>query len=173
MPNLKTIFLSSLGALTIVQGFHALPARGAEQVDPEAQIRATDARYSEAVDRKDVARTAAFYSEDAILINPGMKPIHGRGAIANYAKQLYSYPGFKVEITVDEVLVAASGDMAMSRNHYTAASTDPKTGKTVKESGNAIMIMDRQANGTWKIVREISSPAPSVDEAAHDQVSAR
>jgi ketosteroid isomerase-like protein len=76
-------------------------------------------------------------------------------------RMLSSYPDLQIDITVDEVIVASSGDMAMSRNHYSAAFTDSKTSKTVKDNGNAVMILSKQTDGTWKIVREISSPASS------------
>lgn len=83
----------------------------------------------------------------------------GKAAIkAKYAK-IFPQVTLKIAITNREVTVA--GAWAYSRDTYTLSVTPKAGGKTSLTDGKYLTILRRQANGPWKIYRDIfNSNAP-------------
>ena len=57
--------------------------------------------------------------------------------------------------------VAAAGDMADSRGHYTITTTDKATSKAVTGSGTYLTVYKKQADGGFKAVEDMIIPGPS------------
>ena len=66
-------------------------------------------------------------------------------------------------ISDEEVIPAASGNMAYYRAAYSYTLTNPETGEPATEHGNWVLLFQRQDDGTMQITREVISdmPAPS------------
>ena len=69
-----------------------------------------------------------------------------------------SDPALKVDFASDRIIVAASGDLASSRGHYTLTYTDPATKKPKTESGNYLTVYRKAADGSWKAVEDFTTP---------------
>ncbi len=99
----------------------------------EAYTGATNAGDSEAI--------SLLYTEDAILLTPGVPPISGRQAIQeNYKKDLGS--GYKLTIKVMDF--KDLGDIAYAVSAW----------KTEDEAGNALDVLQRQSDGSLLLHRE-------------------
>ena len=94
---------------------------------------------------KDFARSAAYYAPDGIAFYPNQDPLVGPAAIQAYFEALATkLPDFSGSCTVDKVVVAASGDMAVE----TGSCVHSNEGKEV-DRGKYVLTW-RKVDGAWK-----------------------
>lgn len=138
--------------------------QGAERADTaqiEAQIKDNETKWNRAYAARDGAAVASFYSDDAALANPFAPLSAGKDAIARDNKAFAADPNMSVEFASDRVQVAASGDMAYTRGHYTMTMTDPETKKPVTGKGNYLTVWQKQKDGSWRAVEDFITPGPA------------
>jgi uncharacterized protein (TIGR02246 family) len=83
------------------------------------RIRALDEQWKVAADRHDLDGMMAIYAADAQELIPGLPPIVGRPAIRVYYQNLMDQlPHWRHQFTLHEVIVAESGDLAVTRGAY-------------------------------------------------------
>jgi len=80
----------------------------------EAEIRATDTRWQEAVKARDAERAASFWADDATIYQPNGPAIIGKDAIRAYVAGAFASPDFSINWTTDKVVLSQAGDMAYS-----------------------------------------------------------
>jgi uncharacterized protein (TIGR02246 family) len=103
---------------------------------------------------KDIEKALGFFANDAILMFPNMPAIVGKDNIRAYIKASFADPAFTVQYQIIGVDVAQSGDLGYTQGTLTSATTDPKTGKVVTDRGKWLTVRRKQADGSWKIVRD-------------------
>ena len=88
-------------------------------------------------------------------MQPGMAAMRGRAAIVDGFKQLSEAVTLTAAaFNIDDVMIA--GDMAVETGTYTMSMT-PKGGKPMDDKGKYITVWKRQADGSWKVERDINS----------------
>lgn len=120
-------------------------------------ITAANARFVDAFKRGDAATLAANYTEDAVLMAPGMTAWEGRAGISQGFTGFVSQFGFvDARLVTKDVILA--GDYAIERGTY-AWTLHPKsgTGADVVDNGKYLTVWQRQADGSWKIIRDIDN----------------
>jgi uncharacterized protein (TIGR02246 family) len=76
------------------------------------------------------------------------------------------------DMTIDNVEVEVSGDMAFARGTYTVQAVVDETGEPSFTDGTYMSIFKRQDDGTWKLYRDMThsnippTPPTDVDEVA-------
>jgi ketosteroid isomerase-like protein len=98
------------------------------------------------------------YDRDAIVMAPNAPAIRGHKAIIAFWEAFPPVSDFNQESLEMEGL----GDLALSRDEYWFTMTLPGQ-SALKDKGKAIMIWRKQADGSWKVFREIWNsdlPAP-------------
>ena len=131
----------------------------------EQAIRAKETAWMDAYNRHDAKGLAAQYEEDASLASNGarlMTDSVGRGL---FLETMGKDPALKVDFASDRIFVAASGELASSRGHYTMTYTDPATKQPKTESGNYLTVFRKAADGTWKAVEDFTTPGAAVTPA--------
>jgi len=111
------------------------------------------------------AYTRAYYAEDAVALDPNMPAIEGRAAIESLFLKFPSMTDFKVEL----VEIEGRGDLAYVRGKYSMMFTPPGASEPLKDTGKYIEIWRKQADGSWKVIRDIYNsdlplPAPEKEE---------
>jgi len=124
----------------------------------EAAIRAKEAGWMDAYNRHDGKGLAAQYDDDAALAANGMKLMTDSVGRGLFLDGFASDPALKVDFASDRIIVAASGELASSRGHYTMTYTDPATKKPKTESGNYLTVYRKAADGSWKAVEDFTTP---------------
>jgi uncharacterized protein (TIGR02246 family) len=113
---------------------------------------------------KDADKLMSFYADDAMLITPGMDPLHGKDAIHGAIKQMVADPALALTFHSDRVDVAKSGDLAYTEGPYQLTVTDPVSHKVVHDHGSYVTTFRKLADGSWKaeadIVTSAVPPAP-------------
>lgn len=124
--------------------------------DPMAVRQAIDAgnaRAAAAMNSNDVEGWLANYTADAIVMAPNQPAWRGTDGIRAGAKGLMDmFAVSNASFTTEEVKV--SGDLAVETGTFEMTMT-PKQGKAVTDKGKYIAIWERQADGSWKITRDI------------------
>jgi uncharacterized protein (TIGR02246 family) len=127
----------------------------------EKHIRENEAKWERAYAAHDAIGLASNYADDAAMANPGSPLATGQDAIRQATSEFASDPNLKVEFGADRVEVAASGDLAYTRGHYTARSRDPKTKEPVDTAGSYLTVYKKQSDGSCKAVEDFLTPGPA------------
>lgn len=131
-------------------------------------IEAANAQLVEAFNQGDAAAAAAFYTEDAIFMPPNSEPARGRQAIQEKtAADMAALHLSDLALTTSEVDV--HGDTAIETGSFTIKLTPPGQEEAIQDQGKYIVIWKKQADGSWKVHRDIfnsniSPPAPETSE---------
>jgi uncharacterized protein (TIGR02246 family) len=125
--------------------------------EDEAAIRALDAEWARAVSAGDGAALTALYTSDATLLPPGEPVVTGQGVKKYNDDMTNSFSG-PTELTT--TAVGGRGDLAYSIGTYRATLTPKKAGARPlpTEEGKYLEVLEKQADGSWKIVYDMWSP---------------
>ncbi len=120
-------------------------------VDDQVQIERLYAANVAALEAGDVSVLAAFYAEDAIQLPPGGPPLEGWEAIrASLEREL---AGIEIAAGVEVLEVVVAGDWAFARGQYRTSVRPASGGRATEATGSWLDILQRQADGTWRIAR--------------------
>ena len=131
-----------------------------EQTDRKA-IDALSQKDIAACMRQDVEALCSLWTDDGVLLMPGAPPLNGKNAICGMLKQQKAQSSGSIILgyTEDWDEVRTVGDYAwqwgkMSQTQKSAS------GKEETARFNAIRILRREADGTWRVARAAITPAP-------------
>ena len=109
-------------------------------------LRQTTGALQEAFTARDANRIASFFAEDAVAMYPLPQPIVGREANRRAWESYYSRRSAH-PLTVDSVVVSASGDLGYIFGRYlTAEARDPSA------TGGRYVAVWRKISDQWRIV---------------------
>lgn len=132
----------------------------------EAAIRAKEASWNDAYNKRDGSALAAQYADDGALANPGTQLATTPEARSALLNSVAADPALKVEFASDRVIVAKSGELASSRGHYTMTYSDPATKQPKTETGNYLTVYRKQPDGSWAAVEDFITPGAPAAAAA-------
>ena len=119
-----------------------------------ASIAAIDKKLMEDVNWGNAAAGAAAYTDDAILMPPNHSPVEGKQAIERYLAEIGSQlQASNFQLSILEVDV--QGDTTIVRGTYSSSFTVPGTDAPMEDRGKTLNVWKRQANGSWKLHRDI------------------
>jgi uncharacterized protein (TIGR02246 family) len=142
-------FAQSEGRARQTNANRATPAR--------AEIDAFNKKYIAAHLRMDNAAVLSLWAEDGISLLPATDPIIGKEAIGKFMDEVVGrMPGYHMQkMDVDFQGIEVSGDWASewAEEHQVV---QPPPGKRVIDSyGKLLLVLHREADGTWRITREM------------------
>ena len=131
-----------------------------EKRDEAAEMKAINelrARFIAAFNSNDPAALAATYTDDAIVMPANQAVVEGKQAIQAFYEAMFKQNAAKIALTPLETRVA--GDWAYDRGNGTITVTQKsgKSGKPTEQSSKYLVIVKRQADGSWKLYRDIDS----------------
>lgn len=104
------------------------------------------ARFVDAFNRGDEALCEEFYTDDALVLMAASEPIRGHAEIK---AAMTAYAGAKLKRS-DPIVVSESGDLGFYAVRY-EFEPPPGSGITGTETGKSVVVLRRQADGSWKI----------------------
>lgn len=126
-------------------------------------LRNAELAEDQAWSSRDLEKVLSFYADDAVVMYPNTPAIVGKDAIRAYEKQFFADPSFTIQNQLTDLDVAQSGELGYTLGAQTYTTTDPKTGKVVTDRGKWLTVRKKQADGSWKIIRDTASsdlPSP-------------
>jgi uncharacterized protein (TIGR02246 family) len=136
----------------------AATAAGAREAGADAgavrqAIDAANAKFVDAMKRGDTVTIADNYTDDAVVMPQGTQTWRGREAIRKGFGGMVTGATIK-EFNMKTEDVTIGGDLAVETGTYEETAV-PKGGKEFKDKGKYLVVWKRQADGSWKIVKDI------------------
>jgi ketosteroid isomerase-like protein len=126
-------------------------------------IRATVDNWVSAANAGDSDVVLAGLTQDLEILPPGEIPRKGNEARQHYGGIMEE---FNVALSMSEEGVAVGGDWGYYRYVFQMKLTPKAGGDPLTDNGHGIYIYRRQADGTWKLAKDIwSSLAPASDQS--------
>ena len=135
----------------------------------EQAIRAKESAWMAAYNKHDAKGLTGQYEDDASLAASGAALMTDAVGRSIFLEGMATDPALKVDFASDRVIVAASGELASSRGHYTMTYTDPVTRQPKTEKGSYLTVYRKAADGSWKAVEDFTTPGPATVPAAAAQ----
>jgi len=130
-------------------------SENASNIQPTERIlRDLDAEWSKAAAAKNLERTVAYYSEDAIVLPPNATGAATKETIRNVWKDFLATPGLVITWKPVKVKFGSSGDMAWVSGTYEMTMDDP-SGKLANDRGKYLEVWEKQPDGNWKCAADM------------------
>jgi ketosteroid isomerase-like protein len=102
----------------------------------------------------DVDAMLSYWTDDAVLIAPGLPPVAGKEALRQYVLSSLNIPGFNIKWHSTAVHISEDKTLAymFSENAVTMNGPD---GTPVTVKGRAVTIWRREADGEWRCAVDI------------------
>jgi len=126
-----------------------------EEVDVEADIAAIEEiwdNYALGMITGDLDLWMSLYTDDTIKMLPDEPAVFGKENLRTSMKPLFD--NFTIEMAIYNEEVQVAGDWAFSRGTFTATLTPKEGGEPLYMDGKYLDILERQADGSWKIARD-------------------
>ena len=115
----------------------------------EQALRDADDAWSKAAASKDLEKTVAYYSDDAIVLPPNAPIATTKEAIKKLWGDLLASPGLVISWKANKVEVAKSGDLGFVSGTYEFNMNDA-SGKPTTDKGKYVEVWEKHADGKWK-----------------------
>ncbi len=124
-------------------------------------IQAREKMWSAAFLAADGAAVAALYTEDAASIPTSGDWSRGREAIAKTQVAQFDSTTFTSREDITEEVIPAGPDHLFEVGHYSSAGTAKVGGKPRTSSGRYVVLWRKDADGVWRIHRDLGAEAPA------------
>jgi ketosteroid isomerase-like protein len=108
----------------------------------------------------DVEKIVSYWSDDALVIEPGQPIYEGKAAIRDYVVTSLKTPGFKIHWVSEKPVFSADGNMAYMRGVDELTIPGPH-GAPITLHTRGISIWRRDAAGEWRCVADIANEPPA------------
>jgi ketosteroid isomerase-like protein len=155
---LKNTFLFGLAlslAILVFALTKSTPTVSADQ-DARKSLDAFNQEFTSACQKMDNPAAAALWADDGADLLPGMAPMIGKAKISDWLNGLTpQLAGAKMAYcTVDWQDIQIHGDLAYEWGINRQKIEFPPPKQSFENEGKILLILKRQANGSWKIVLE-------------------
>lgn len=126
-----------------------------------AALLKRDAEWADtAFAAKDVDKTVAYWSDDAVVIPPGQPIVEGKAAIRSFVADSFRTPGFRIHWRSEAPAFSPDGKVAYMRS--TTSTTAPGPGGTLATTvSRGVTIWRRGDDGRWLCVVDIWNEPPT------------
>jgi ketosteroid isomerase-like protein len=109
---------------------------------------------------RDVERILSYWTDDAVVLPPGLPAVIGKTALRQYVEASMQIPGFRITWTSTDVTFSPDGNLAyvFSQNAVTMNAPD---GAPFTTEGRAVTIWRRELDGEWRCAVDVWNAGPS------------
>jgi len=121
--------------------------------DDVAAITAFNERYLRSINEEDIAALSALTTDGHVMLPPNSEPVVGKAA--NDALNGGAFQRYEFSETWRPVETVVDGNLGFQRGTFTVIATPRADGERVEVKGNFLRIYQRQANGEWRMTRDM------------------
>lgn len=109
---------------------------------------------------RDVDRILSYWTDDAVVIPPGLPSVVGKAALRQYVEASMQIPGFRITWESKDATFSPDGKLAyiFSRNEVTVNAPD---GTPSTSEGRAVTIWRRESDGEWRCAVDVWNAEPA------------
>lgn len=151
-----TLFLATAAAAFAAACSSPAPPTFADDL---AQITAFNERYLQSINEGDIRMLSSLTTDGHVMLPPNREPVVGRSANDAINGGAFDRYDFSETWAPNETVI--DGDLAFQRGTFTTIATPKGDGNRLEVSGSFLRIYQRQANGEWRMTRDMfNSSAP-------------
>ncbi|MBA3552679.1 MAG: DUF4440 domain-containing protein [Actinobacteria bacterium] len=138
--------------------------RRAVQESERTRLLQRDAEWATASSEgRDIERILSFWTDDAVVLPPGLPAVVGKTALRQYVEGSLQIPGFRITWASTDVTFSPDGNLAymLGRNAVTMNAPD---GASVTTEGRAVTIWRRERDGEWRCALDIWNADPAAKQ---------
>jgi ketosteroid isomerase-like protein len=155
---------TSRSTLVFVIAFFAAAGCTSSKFDVAAEqtrLMARDAEWaSAALAGKDLDKIVSYWTDDAVVMEPGQPAVEGKTAIRKYVSESLHTPGFSIHWVSQKPTFSPDGKMAYMRG--TDVMTVPGAdGKTITLHLQGYSVWRLEPDGEWRCSVDIANEAPA------------
>jgi len=128
----------------------------ASAAQDRAAIDKTRADYQAAWGASNAEQIASLYTDDAFVLYPNQPAVSGKAAIIGYFKSFFD-EFVQDSFTLTSAEVEIVGPWAFDRGAYRWKSRPKAGGDPIEDYGKYLVILRRQADGSWKVARDMDN----------------
>ena len=117
-----------------------------------SEVGAVAQAFHDGVANRDAAALASLYAENARFLPPGMEPCEGQAQTQSAMQQMLDMGASSLD--VEPLEVRESGNLTIEYGRYTLR-IEPKGNEAMTDVGKYLVVHERQADGSTKIVYDI------------------
>ena len=155
-----------LAASLLLISVALVPAAGRARTSFDAaaesrKLLQRDAEWADAATAgKDVEKIVSYWSDDALVIEPGQPVYEGKAAIRAYVAASLKTPGFKIHWVSEKPVFSADGTLAWMRGTDEMTVPGPNGALTTLHT-RGVSIWRRDPDGVWRCVVDIANEPPA------------
>jgi ketosteroid isomerase-like protein len=130
-------------------------------VSERTRLLRRDAEWAAlASEGRDVEAILSYWTDDAVVLPPGLPAVIGKTALREYIQGSLQIPGFNITWSSTEVAFSPDGNLAymLSDNSVTMNGAD---GKPAATAGRAVTVWRREPDGLWRCAVDIWNAPPA------------
>jgi ketosteroid isomerase-like protein len=127
----------------------------------KSKLLQRDAEWSAlASEGRDIERILSYWTDDAIVLPPGLPAIVGKPALRQYVQASLQIPGFQISWVSSDAILSPDGNQAylVGQNSVAMNGAD---GGSVTTKGRAVTIWRREPDGEWRCALDIWNAEPA------------
>ena len=127
----------------------------------KAKLLQRDAEWSAlASEGRDIERILSYWTDDAIVLPPGLPAIVGKSALRRYVQASLQIPGFRISWVSSDATFSPDGNQAylVGQNSVVVNGAD---GGSLITKGRAVTIWRREPDGQWRCAVDIWNAEPA------------
>ena len=128
--------------------------------DEQNALMQTSRDWAKVTASHDIDKIVSYWTDDAIVMEPGQPAIVGKGAIASMVESSMKIPKFNISWDPERAFVSKGGDVGYLIEHNKVEYND-STGKLLTQYGKCVTIWKKDASGAWKNAVDICTPNPT------------
>jgi ketosteroid isomerase-like protein len=113
---------------------------------------------------KDVDQIVSYWTDDAVVMEPGQPAVEGKAAIRAFVTSSLQTPGFKIHWVSEKPTFSPDGKMAYMRGADEMTVPGPK-GEPVTVHLQGYSVWRKDADGQWRCAVDIATEAAPVAQA--------
>ena len=136
---------------------------GAASTNPSSEATAlmqTSRDWAKATASGDVNKILSYWSDHAVVLEPDMPALVGKGAIGSMVETSMKTPKFSITWEPERAFISKSGDVGYLIEHNKVTFPD-SSGKVQTQFGKCVTIWNKDSTGTWKNVIDICNKNPT------------
>jgi ketosteroid isomerase-like protein len=153
-PSGRAIFVAALALLV------AACAAAPSAFDPAAEsatLMRRDAEWADlATAGKDLDKIISYWTDDAVVMEPGQPPVEGKQAIRAYVASSLKTPGFRIHWVSQKPTFSPDGRMAYMRGTDEMTVPGPK-GEPMALHLQGYSIWRKDADGVWRCTVDVAN----------------
>lgn len=128
--------------------------------EQQRRLRERDAAWSKlASSGGDVEEILDFWTDDAVVVPPGMPPVRGKDALRDYVTGSQAIPGFSISWSADQVELSADGSLAWMLGSN-LVEMDGEDG-AIRSEGRVVTVWRLEDDGEWRCCLDLWNEAPA------------